>query len=152
MSEIITHIQEIQLETWNALAFEYVEQKKNHQIAFQYIEKALKSKPNDPYYLDTKAWILVNMAEQSEDFTPSQKQNKYDEAEKLLKQCLNYCTEDDKLLKVETLFHLGYIEKLRGRDVKAREFFLKVLELDPQHEKAKKELNLLKKKQAILTS
>ena len=89
------------------------------------------------YYLDTKAWILVRMAELLEGLTPSQRQKNYDEAERLINQALELSPEDDKELKADLFYHLGYIEKLRGRQDKARELFQKALESDPQHKKAK---------------
>lgn len=139
-NDCLRRIENMQPILWNSLAYTYIERGENFSLAIEYIEKALKLDPNNPYYLDTKAWILVMIAEQSEVLAPSQRKKRYDEAEQLLNKCLKSLTTDDNMAKAEAYFHLGYIEKLRGRDDKAREFFLKALEFNPQYDKAKKEL------------
>ena len=93
--------------------------------------------PSQPYYLDTKAWVIVRAAEISKTIDSSEKQRRYEEAEGLLRAAMDSYKADDKEAKAESLYHLGYIAKLQGADDKAKELFLKALEIDPEYRRAK---------------
>jgi tetratricopeptide (TPR) repeat protein len=137
----IRQIQEFRKHSWNALAYSYAERGENLSLAMNYIEETLKLDPTEPHFLDTKAWILIRISELSKGRTFSQKQSDYGKAEALLTQSLTALPADDKGAKAETLFHLGYLEKLRGgKDDRARQLFVRALQLNPQHERAKQAL------------
>lgn len=125
---------------WNSLAYAYAERGEYLGVAEEYISSALKAEPANPNYLDTKAWILIRTAELSKDVPPSQRQKMFADSEALLNQAIAFYSEKDTEAKAETFYHMGHKEKLQGRMDKARELFLKALQLDPGHEKAKKEM------------
>lgn len=136
-TKTITLIQGFQRLIWNSLAYDYAERGEYLSIAYSYMGKALKSEPNNPYYLDTKAWVLIRMGELSEGLSQNQKEDKLSSAEELLKKSLDLLPPEATDARAETKFHLGYIEMLRGRKEKAQGLFLEALEINPEYEKAK---------------
>jgi len=128
----------------NSLAYCYVQRGENLALALNYIDEALQLESENPYYIDTKAWILVKIAELSETFTDTQKQGYYNSAEGLFNQAVNSYGQTDKDARAETLYHLGYIEMLRGDRSAARSLFLQAIALNPQYEEAKTALDKLR--------
>jgi Tfp pilus assembly protein PilF len=132
--------------TLNSLAYTYAERSENFALANAYIDEALEiAKAQDPnyypYYLDTKAWLIIKETEDANDrLTLQQKHAKYDEAEKLLRESLESLPIDFTNTRADVLFHLGYLEKLRGNKAGAQEYFLECLKHNPEHSEAGKEL------------
>lgn len=87
------------------------------------------------------AWVLIRQQEQISEI-PDEKV--LVEAERLLNAALsNLSAEEDRWARTETFFHLGYLEKRRGHSEAAGEFFVQALELSPDFEPAKLELESL---------
>jgi len=129
----------------NSLAYIYAGSSKNLTLAEAYIDEALEiarsqGHPANVYYLDTKAWVIIRKTERNADLPLKEKLSKYMEAEKLLNECLKSLPRDDMNAKADILFHLGYLEKLRGDEAKAQDYFIECLKLDPEHSGAEKEL------------
>ncbi len=127
----------------NSLAYGYAERRENLTLALEYINEALDLNPAEqelPYFLDTKAWVLVLAADR---FAEGEKHAAYEDAEGLLREALEHGYDGNRKAEAETVFHLGYIQQLRGRYDDARNLFLRALRLDPQYEPAKKALNEL---------
>lgn len=122
----------------NNLAYSYVEGKKNLPLALNYINDALAEYPDEPHYLDTKAWILILMAERSSDSTAKKTQLR--SAETLLQRALGQLPANDKSAKATGLFHLGYVHKLRGEHKDAQRLFMEALDLNPAYSEPKAEL------------
>jgi tetratricopeptide (TPR) repeat protein len=137
-ASVATALGELKKEILNYLAYTYAQRKENLSLALSYIDGALEENPDSPYYLDTKAWILILIAERSTDV--SSVESDLRNAEKLLKRALDLLPEEEKKAKAETLFHLGYIQKLRGDQERARKLFMEALDLDPAYLGAKAEL------------
>lgn len=136
-------LEEFQLRIWNRLAYGYAQQGKNLILAKNYIDKALATDANNIYWLDTKAWILLVEIKSSKALTVKQKEYILVSAEELLNRALSGLTEQHIEARPEILFHYGYLEKLRGQYSKAKEYFLEALELNPEYEQAKIELERL---------
>jgi tetratricopeptide (TPR) repeat protein len=129
----------------NCLAYIYAERGENFALAKAYIDEALEiAKAQEPkaypYYLDTKAWVIIKRTERNADLSKEQKLSNYMEAEKLLNECLKSLPSDSTNARADVLFHLGYLEKLRGNETRAQEYFLECLKLNPEHSGARKEL------------
>lgn len=132
LSKLLRLIQE---QIWNSLAYSYLQRGENFKLAMSYIDSALERSPENPHYLDTRAWGLIRLAEQAE--ASASAKPDLDHAEDLLKRALALLPEEDTKGRAETLFHLGYLHKARGKQADARKFFLKALEYDPGHSDAK---------------
>jgi tetratricopeptide (TPR) repeat protein len=141
-SSIYDSIQRMRARLLNNLAYNYAIQGENLPLAEKYIDEALSAaNDSNPNYMDTKAWVMVRKAEQSVDLSLIEKQKIYDTAEQLISRSLPLLPDGNKKSKSEFWFHLGHIEKLRGRADKALEAFRKAYEFNPENEQAKKELN-----------
>lgn len=137
-ASVTTRLRQFKKEALNGLAYSYAQRKENLGLALSYIDSALQEDPDSPYYLDTKAWILILIAERSTDVL-SVESNLLN-AEKLLNHALDLLSDEEKKAKAETLFHLGYIHKLRGEQESARKLFIRALDLNPEYLDAKAEL------------
>lgn len=101
----------------NSLAFIYAERGEKLKRAEEYIDEALEiAKAHEheayPYYLDTKAWVIIKRTERNADFSDEQKRLKYMEAENILNECLKSLPRDDIDAKKDVLSHMEYLEKL----------------------------------------
>jgi len=135
---IVTDLRQIREVLFNSLAYAYAQRKENLSLALSYIDGALEDNPDEPHYLDTKAWILILKAERAMD-TASARSDLRD-AENLLNHALNLIPNEEKNAQAEILYHLGYSRKLRGEHEGARRLFLRALDLDPTYSAAKAEL------------
>ena len=133
----------LQRQTWNDLAFTYAVSGLNLELALQYIDHALKEEPNDPHFLDTKAWVLIRSAEHNTRSQAGEKRSHLNEAENLLKKARDRYKEDDPTSLADTLFHLGYVHKLRCEYAEAKKYFLEALRIRPVHHEAKEALSEL---------
>jgi tetratricopeptide (TPR) repeat protein len=136
----LSKIQELQGEIWNSLAYAYAERGEHLSIAESYIERALKRKPNEPNYLDTNAWVSIRRTELSDTLSKDQREARLLSADQLLKKAIDLLPADAVDTRAETIFHLGYIERLRGRDDAAQRLFLEALEVNPELQNAKEAL------------
>jgi len=127
-------------QTWKSLAYAYAEREVYLGLALEYINSAVEAEPANPYYLDTKGWVLIKTVELSKDLTSDQRKQLLNEAQQFLNQAMISFSAEDTAAKAKNFYHLGYWEKLQGRKDKARELFLKALQLDPSYENAKKEM------------
>jgi len=135
-------IKELQVLVLNKLAYGYAQRAENISIAKRYIEKALSTRPDSPYLLDTKAWVLIREQEASQ--LSGNSENAYSEIEHLLQKALAGISEEEREVHAEVLFHLGYLEQLRGHLLNAENYFIKSLELKPDFKLPKQELENLK--------
>jgi tetratricopeptide (TPR) repeat protein len=139
-AETLKRIKELQHKLWNALAYAYAEQGEYMPIAEGYIDRALSANPNDPNYLDTKAWVWIRSSELSKNLSNDQREDKLRRAEQLLKKALDSMPQDASNAKAEVVFHLGYVERLRGNNEAAQIRFLEALDLNPEYQNAKEAL------------
>lgn len=79
----LMNLRELQVLTWNQLAYGYVERDENFVLAKEYIEKALNEDPENPHYLDTKAWTLIKSSEKTKSIPESERIKNYRNAKSL---------------------------------------------------------------------
>jgi tetratricopeptide (TPR) repeat protein len=120
----------------NSLAYEYAERGELLDLAHRYSDEALTYDPDNPYFADTKAWVLTREAEITEKAGAQKKDKIYEIAENLISSSLTRYSNEDKKAKAESLYHLGYLARLRGDEKKARQHFVDALQLDPTHTKS----------------
>ena len=136
-----SEIEKLQHALWNTLAFTYADLGEYLQLAETYIDRALSADPNNPNYFDTKAWILMRSSEVSTTLSNEQREDKLRQAEDLLDKALNSLPQDDTNRRADVIYHLGYVERLHGRNEAARSRFLEALELNPEYQNAKEAIN-----------
>jgi tetratricopeptide (TPR) repeat protein len=133
----------------NDLAYTYAERRSDLELALDYINEALRlqgagSNSFLHNVLDTKAWILVCMAEQVPRAKVARRQELLREATELLRQALGQVEPSLRESRAELLYHLGYIERLRNKNGEAKRLFRAALDADPQHDSAKVEFGRLR--------
>jgi tetratricopeptide (TPR) repeat protein len=130
-------LRELRSVLWNALAYNYAEAEINLELAFDYVNRALKEKPLDTDSLDTQGWILVKRAEKR---GATRGDADFRKARSLFEQSLKLLEPGDKESQMIINYHLGYLEQLAGRRQQARQLFLRALEYDPTYAPAKHQL------------
>ncbi|MEN8132151.1 MAG: tetratricopeptide repeat protein [Pseudomonadota bacterium] len=99
----------------NALGYTLADRNERIQEAFQYIERALEVRPDDPTVMDSMGWVHFRMGN-------------YTLAEQYLRQAF-------QLLKdAEITGHLSEIIWEQGKKSEARDILRRALERDPKHE------------------
>lgn len=108
--ELVLAIKPDHAEALNFIAYTLAEQNRDIKKAKQYVERALKIEPNNPYYLDTLGWIYF----QSGNFT---------KAEELIKQSVLQIGADTVVLE-----HYADVLLALDRTVEALEYYKKALD------------------------
>ncbi len=100
----------------NNTAYLLADLERDLDVAHGYVEQALRSDPQSPYYLDTMGWILFRQGEPAD-------------ALEYLRQAKNLSPGD-----AEILDHMGHVLRSMGRYEEARRNWEEALELDPGNE------------------
>jgi len=108
----------------NHLGYFYAERGKNLQEAIALIQAALKAEPRNWAYLDSLGWAYFRLGRQPE-------------ALEKLQEAITI--HDDPILRE----HLGSVYRAAGDRKKAREQWLRALELDPKREELKQRIEEL---------
>jgi len=114
----------------NFLGYSYLEKNENMDVAFEYISKAVKLKPEDGYIRDSLAWYLYTVG-------------KYNEALKEAKKAFDLVKTDAIIAK-----HLAKIYQSLNNLDKAHEYYaeaLKNAKQDSEREDVLKQMNELEK-------
>lgn len=134
---------EIQADLLNELANLYADRGEHVDLAVDYARQAVSSEGRNPWYQDTLGWALIRSAERTGIQASARE---LAEAERLLRQAAKDIDVFAALglavpeVKAHMLYHLGYLEKLRGAPARARQYFREALRVDPNHAEAKLEL------------
>jgi tetratricopeptide (TPR) repeat protein len=125
---------------WNALAFLYAEQRKNLDLARDYIEQALKVKPSDPYLVGTKGWVMMIQELKTHRHNQPQRELIFNHCQTLLESSLAHLPSDASGARAEVQYELGVLADARGIRQSARRYYLEALRLNPAYDPAKKAL------------
>ena len=99
----------------NALGYTLADRNERIQEAFEYIQRALKVRPDDPTVIDSMGWVQFRMGN-------------YEAAEQYLRRAY-------KLLQdAEIAGHLSELIWAKGNKSEARDLLRQALEKDPEHE------------------
>jgi len=90
--------------------------------AKKYLERAVKLKPNDPYIMDSHAWVLFKLG-------------KYQKALDILKSAFQKKPNESIIAQ-----HLAEVLSKQGHYESSREYFNKALELGPEDQKSKERI------------
>ncbi len=99
----------------NALGYTLADRNERIQEALEYIQRALKVRPDDPTVIDSMGWVQYRMGN-------------YDEAEKYLRRAF------ELLQDAEIAGHLSEIIWAKGDKSEAKRLLREALEKDPDHE------------------
>ena len=102
----------------NNLAMSYADAGKKPKRAYHLAMKANQLRPGEPGHLDTLGWTLVRL-------------ERYAAAEDTLKKAIRLARETGRRDLSELFYHLGYLYRLEGRDVEAKEYLTRALENPP---------------------
>jgi tetratricopeptide (TPR) repeat protein len=108
----------------NHLGYFYAERGRKLQEAVSLIRDALKAEPKNWAYLDSLGWACFKLG-------------RYPEALEKLQEAIRI--QDDPVLRE----HLGSVFEAAGNKEKAREHWLRALELDPKRETLRDRINKL---------
>ncbi|MDP8239296.1 MAG: tetratricopeptide repeat protein [Candidatus Hatepunaea meridiana] len=99
--------------------YAYMLSEQNHRLedAMNMVDRAIEQSPDNPSYVDTKAWILY-------------RQGQPKEALKLVKKAMKDSDDSAELQE-----HIGFIYQALGKNNKAKKAWQKALELEPDNEK-----------------
>jgi tetratricopeptide (TPR) repeat protein len=104
----------------NYLGYSYAEKGERLDEAVQLIKRALLIKPDNPYIMDSLAWAFYH-------------KGMLNEALELMKRAIAKAKDDDPVMRE----HFGDIYFKLGQSAKARDQWLRSLELDPKNQKLK---------------
>lgn len=110
----------------NFIGYSYADHAVNLDEAEKMLTKAVQSRPNDGYIIDSLGWCYF-------------KQGKYDKAKELIEKAAELSPHEPTIWE-----HLGELHAVLGNRKKAKESFLKALELNPdaqQKNRIEKRLN-----------
>jgi TolA-binding protein len=120
----------------NRLAYTYAGAATDLALANGYIDDALEDSPDNPYFLDTKAYVLIARSRSPTD--QDRRSALLSDAEALLKLALEKYAEDDRTARSETTGHLALMSSLAGRREDAIRNARRALELNPANEEARR--------------
>lgn len=99
----------------NALGYTLADRNERIPEAYEYIQRALKERPDDPTVIDSMGWVQFRMGN-------------YDAAEQYLRKAY------DLLQDAEIAGHLTELIWVKGNKSEARDLLNKALEKDPDHD------------------
>ncbi len=99
----------------NALGYTLADRNQRIPEAYEYIQRALEVRPDDPTVIDSMGWVYYRMGE-------------YDKAEKYLRKAY------ELLQDAEVAGHLSEIVWVRGNKEEARRLLKKALDKDPDND------------------
>jgi len=120
----------------NELAYAYAAAATDLALANGYIDDALEESPDNPYFLDTKAYVLIARSRHLTD--QDRRLAVLSDAEALLKSALEKYAENDRTARSETTGHLALVSSLAGRREDAIRAARSALELNPANEEARR--------------
>lgn len=123
----------------NDLAYDYLTENDDVAMARRYVDESLKWQPGQAYTLDTKATVLIRMAERTQ--SGSGRMRLLREADDLLGQSIKGLPADDRLALAQYYVHKGRLDILQGEDAAAQAAFGRAVELDPSNVEARKQLH-----------
>ena len=99
----------------NALGYTLADRNERIEEAFDYIQRALKARPDDPTVIDSMGWVQFRMGN-------------FNEAEQYLRRAF------ELLQDAEIAGHLSEIMWMKGNKSEARNIIREALEREPEHE------------------
>lgn len=122
----------------NAVAYSYAEQGIHLALAARYVDEALETIPQEPSFMDTKAYVLIRAAASS---NGGAKARQLAQAQDLLEQALKKFPHQDRQSRATSLAHLAAIAKARNDSGRATEYAMQALDLDPTNQDAQRLAN-----------